>query len=64
MVLSEYDRHQLCAAIDKVKVARSMQMKGRVDLTLENGIEASVYHLGTSNSTIRIDLKGATDIES
>lgn len=57
-MITEKDLVEINENIEKIKQARELNLKAKVKVNLKDGSEALIYHLGQTNNTIRIDIKG------
>ena len=56
-MIKEVDLKKINETIEILKTMRENNMKSKTLLTLEDGTEVLVYHLGNNNKTIRFDFK-------
>ena len=56
-MIKENDLKKINETIEILKTMRENNMKSKTLLTLEDGTEVLVYHLGSNNKTIRFDFK-------
>ena len=56
-MIKENDLKKINETIEILKTKRENNMKSKILLTLEDGTEGLVYHLGNNNKTIRFDFK-------
>ena len=56
-MIKENDLKKINETIEILKTMREDNIKSKILLTLEDGTEVLVYHLGNNNKTIRFDFK-------
>lgn len=57
-MITEKDLKEINNHLEGIKQARKLNIKAKATVVLEDGTEALIYHLGQTNDTIRIDIKG------
>ncbi len=56
-ILTELDIETLKLCIETISLKLKKDIKSKEEFELENGGKCTLYHLGKTNKTIRIDIK-------